>query len=125
MILVDTSIWIDHLRVGDDDLAVLLEHRSVLGHPWVAGELALGRLSAREELLSLLANLPQAEVAGYAEVMILIERRQLYGRGIGYVDTQLLAATLLSDGATLWTRDKRLSIVAEDLGIAANATSLP
>ena len=107
-----------NVRVGEADLAALLENRGVLGHPWVAGELALGQLSAREELLSLLANLPLAEVAGDAEVMTLIERRRLYGRGIGYVDAQLLAAALLTDGATLWTRDERLNAVAEDLGIA-------
>ena len=125
MILADTSIWIDHLRVGDADLAALLENRSVLGHPWVVGELALGQLSAHEELLTLLANLPQAAVAEDTEVLTLIERRQLYGRGIGYVDAQLLAATVLSDGATLWTRDERLTAVAEDLGIAADATGAP
>ena len=123
MILVDTAIWVDHLRVGDADLVALLENRRVLGHPWVAGELALGQLSAREELLSLLANLPQAQVAGDREVMTLIERRQLFRRGIGYVDAQLLAATLLTEGARLWTRDKRLTAVAEDLSIAADATS--
>ena len=123
MILVDTAIWVDHLRVGDADLVALLENRRVLGHPWVAGELALGQLSAREELLSLLADLPQAQVAGDREVMTLIERRQLFRRGIGYVDAQLLGATLLTEGARLWTRDERLTAVAEDLSIAADATS--
>ena len=116
----------DHLRVGDADLVALLENRGVLGHPCESdGAVALGQLFAREELLLLLANLPQAEVAGDAEVMTMIERRRLYGRGIGYGDAQLMAAALLTDGATLWTRDRRLSAVAEDLGIAANATHPP
>lgn len=122
MILVDTSVWIDHLRAGDAGLAALLENGRVLGHPWVAGELALGRLSAREEVLGLLANLPQAEVAEHREVMALIERRRLDGRGIGYVDAQLLAATLLTDCATLWSRDRRLRAAAEHLGVAARPT---
>ncbi|MGI8414393.1 MAG: type II toxin-antitoxin system VapC family toxin [Solirubrobacteraceae bacterium] len=124
MILVDTSVWIDHLRAGDAELAAQLEDRRVLGHPWITGELALGQPSARKELLSLLANLPQAEVASTGEVLALIERRQLYGRGIGYVDAQLLAATLLTQGTTIWTRDKRLGAAAADLGVA-DATRSP
>ncbi len=118
MILVDTSIWIDHLSSGEPRLAALLAGGHVLGHAWVTGELAMGTLTQREEILGLLANLPQARLASETEVMTLIETRRLFGRGIGYVDAQLLAATLLTDGAALWTRDKRLASAASDLGLA-------
>jgi hypothetical protein len=116
VILVDTSVWIDHLRTGDPQLTVLLQEAQVLAHPWVIGELALGQLSRRSEILGLLSNLPQATVATETEVMTLIESQHLFGRGIGYVDTHLLAATLLTTGASLWTRDKRLAAVAAELG---------
>lgn len=125
MILIDTSIWIDHLRTGDPWLATLLNEGNVLGHAWVTGELAMGTISQRQEVLGLLANLPQARSATHAEVMTLIEARQLFGLGIGYVDAHLLAATLLTDSARLWTRDKRLAATAADLGLAANAPSAP
>lgn len=115
MILVDTSIWIDHLSRGDAHLADLLRGGEVLGHPWVRGELSLGNLAHRDEVLGLIQNLPQAVVATDAEMMILIDRQQLFGLGIGYVDAQLLAATRLSDGARLWTRDKRLRAAALQL----------
>ena len=118
MILVDTSVWIDHLRIGDPQLTVLLEEARVLAHPWVIGELALGQLSRRSEILGLLSNLPQATVATETEVMTLVETQHLFGRGIGYVDTHLLTATLLTADASLWTRDKRLAAVAADLGIS-------
>ncbi len=118
MILVDTSIWIDHLRAGDPKLVALLEDRHVLAHPWVTGELALGHLSRRGEILELLNNLPQATVATDGEVLTLIDHRHLYGLGIGYVDAHLLAATLLTADARLWTRDKRLAAVAVEHGLA-------
>ena len=118
MILVDTSVWIDHLRIGDPQLTVLLEEAQVLAHPWVIGELALGQLSRRSEILGLLSNLPQATVATETEVMTLVETQHLFGRGIGYVDTHLLAATLLTTDTRLWTRDRRLAAVAADLGIS-------
>ncbi len=118
MILVDTSVWIDHLRTGEPGLTVLLDELQVLTHPWVIGELALGQLSRRSEILGLLSNLPQATVATEAELMNLIERQQLFGLGIGYVDTHLLAATLLTTDAGLWTHDKRLARAAAELGIA-------
>ena len=118
MILVDTSVWIDHLRIGDPQLTVLLEEAQVLAHPWVIGELALGQLSRRSEILGLLSNLPQTTVATETEVMTLVETQHLFGRGIGYVDTHLLAATLLTTDASLWTRDRRLAAVAADLGIS-------
>ncbi len=118
MILVDTSVWVDHLRSGDPRLSALLEEARVLVHPWVTGELALGQLSRRREILGLLNHLPQARVATEAEVMTLVETRRLYGTGIGYVDAHLLAATLLTADASLWTRDRRLAAAAADLRIA-------
>ena len=117
MVLVDTSVWIDHLRAGSRHLTEHLEHGGVLGHPWVTGELALGNLSNRSEILTLLGNLPQANLATPDEVLSLIDRESLHGLGIGYVDAQLIAATRLTPGATLWTRDKRLAATAERLGI--------
>jgi predicted nucleic acid-binding protein len=120
VILVDTSIWIDHLRAGQATLGQLLERGLVLAHPWVIGELALGRLSHRSDVLGLLARLPQATVATTAEVLTLVEDHQLYGLGIGYVDAQLLAATRLTPDARLWTGDTSLAAVASRLGCAVD-----
>jgi len=116
VILVDTAVWIDHFRDGDPHLAGLLDHGVVLAHPWVTGELALGRLLARAEILRLLDDLPQATAATTAEVMQLIDQHELFGLGIGYVDAQLLASTMLTADAALWTRDRRLRATAERLG---------
>ena len=118
MILVDTSVWIQHLRSGDKALAGLVDTGSVLLHPFVLGELALGNLSRRELVLNSLQDLPQASVATYEEVLDLIRRDALYGLGIGYVDAHLLASVWLSAGALLWSRDKRLQKVAEKFGLA-------
>lgn len=119
MILVDSSIWVDHLRSDEPRLRQLLERGLVLGHPWVTGELALGHLAQRREVLGLLARLPAATVAMPEEVLGFIERHELMGRGIGYVDVQLLASTSLS-AARLWTRDRRLATGAADLDIAVD-----
>ncbi|MGF1640041.1 MAG: type II toxin-antitoxin system VapC family toxin, partial [Rhodospirillales bacterium] len=118
MILVDTSVWVDHLRLGDETLAGLLETGRVLVHPFVVGELALGNLRQRQVILGYLQDLPQVEVATHGEVLQFIERQGPAGLGIGYVDVHLLASTLLTSGSSLWTRDKRLSAVAEHLGLA-------
>lgn len=118
MILVDTSVWIDHLRAGDAYLAALLTGSRVLMHPFVLGELACGNLRNREQALALLKALPKASVASDGEVLFFIERHALMGRGIGYVDAHLLAAVTLSDMARLWTRDKRLRMVANSLALA-------
>jgi hypothetical protein len=119
VILVDTSVWVDHLRNGDERLAGLLEHTLVLAHPYVVGELALGQLRQRDAVISDLLDLPMANVASDGEVLQFIERETLHGTGIGYVDAHLLAATRLTPGATLWTRDRRLLAAAERLSLAA------
>ena len=120
MILVDSSLWIDHLRLGDATLADLLAGGLVLGHPFVLGELACGNLRNRREILTLLGDLPQAVVATDAEVLAVVERYRLMGRGIGYVDAHLLASTLLTPETQLWTRDQRLAAVAQGLGVGAD-----
>ena len=119
MILADTSVWIDHLRKGEPALADLLLRSQMLTHPFILGELALGSLKHRETVLGALANLPQAAVATDAEVLRTIDRWKLFGTGIGYIDAHLLAATALTPGTELWTRDKRLREVAERLGLHA------
>ena len=119
MILVDTSVWVEYLRTGNEMLAVLLDGGEVLGHPFVMGELALGSLRRRDAFLSDLRDLPQAIVAEDEEVLCLIDRDALFGRGIGYIDAHLLAAARLTTGAKLWTRDRRLRAVAARLGLAA------
>jgi predicted nucleic acid-binding protein len=116
MVLVDTSIWVSHLKEGDDRLKALLEDGEVLCHPFVVGELACGNLKKRSEILSLMQTLPQAKVAGHDEVMKFIELHDLAGAGLGYVDVHLLASAFLSK-STLWTADKRLMEVARKLGI--------
>lgn len=118
-ILVDTSIWVDHLRIGDDQLISLLDHGRVLAHPMVIGELACGRLHRRDAILGWLAELPEATVATHHEVLALIEAHGLMGRGIGYVDAHLLAATVLSAPGRLWTRDRPLRAAAQALDLAA------
>lgn len=115
MILVDTSVWIDHLRSGEPALANALERGQVLMHPFVLGELACGNLQNREEVLGLLGDLPAAPTATDPEVLGLIERHNLMGRGIGYIDVHLLASAALSDLGRLWTRDRRLAAAATDL----------
>lgn len=116
MILVDTSVWIEHLRRGEPRLASLLDESAVLAHPFVIGELALGNLQNRQEILGLLRNLPAAKTGTDSEVLTLIEHHQLQGSGIGWIDAHLLAATLLSD-ASLWTTDRSLAVVAKRLEV--------
>jgi len=118
MILVDTSIWIDHLRKGNEILASLLINSQVVMHPFVIGELACGNLKNRKSLLRLLQNLPETRVTSQDETLFFIERQALMGTGIGYIDVHLLAATALDGGTRLWTRDKRLHAVARELNLA-------
>lgn len=123
MILVDTSIWVDHLRSADTALEDLLNEGAVLSHPSVVGEVSLGNLSKREQVIGLMHRLPRATVAHDNEVLLLIEQERLYGAGIGYVDAQLLAATKLTPEALLWSRDKRLRAFAERLGLGFQQTT--
>lgn len=109
MILVDTSVWIEHLRTHSSQLAVLLDEGLVYTHPAVIGELACGHLKNRKEILSMLRQLPSFPVATDDEVMTYIERHKLFGKGIGWVDAQLLASVALSGTGTLLTRDKHLA----------------
>jgi predicted nucleic acid-binding protein len=118
VILVDTSVWIDHLRSTNQRLATLLASNSVLSHPFVIGELALGTLRHPEDVLGALGKLPQAVKAEDAEVLLLIQARNLTGLGIGYVDVHLLASTMLTRDASLWTHDKRLAALASQLSLA-------
>lgn len=118
MILVDTSVWVEHLRAGVATLAAALEQGIVLTHPFVLGELACGNLKNRSEVLRLLADLPRAPIATDAEALNFIEKRALMGRGIGYSDVHLLASVVLAGTTQLWTRDKRLAAVAENLKLA-------
>lgn len=118
MILVDTSVWIDHLRSGEPLLVAVLESARVMMHPFVLGELACGNLANRSEVLELLGGLPAAPTATDPEALEFIERRALMGRGIGYIDVHLLASTALSDDARLWTKDRRLAAVATELDLA-------
>jgi len=119
VILVDTSVWVDHLRHSDERLVALLERELVLVHPHVIGELLLRSLRQRDAMISALMDLPPSNVASDDEVLRFIARETLCGTGIGYVDAHLLAATRLTAGATIWTRDKHLLAVAERLSLAA------
>ena len=117
MILVDTSVWVDHLRRGDAQLVTLLEANAVVMHPFVVGEIACSSLMDRAMTLGLLQHLPSAVVAEADEILGYIESKKLYEIGIGYVDVHLLASVALA-GIKLWTRDKWLREVAQDLGYA-------
>ncbi len=117
MVLVDTSIWIDHLRINDPDLVSLLNRSQIVIHPMVIGELACGNLSNRNEVLEHLGGLPQVTVATDDEVLFFIEHHQLMGSGIGYIDAHLLAATMFDRAARLWTRDRQLMTTATEMGI--------
>lgn len=119
MILADTSIWIDHFRRSDPALVRLLERGGVLSHPFIIGELALGGLVHRREILAHLSELPKAVVADDDEVLRFIEIEALAGSGIGYIDAHLLATTRLTAGARLWTHDRRLAETAGRLSLGS------
>ncbi|MAE69282.1 MAG: VapC toxin family PIN domain ribonuclease [Gemmatimonadetes bacterium] len=111
MILVDTSVWIDHLRLGEEELERLLGEGRVLSHPFVIGELACGNLRNRAEILGLLSALPTASTASHAEVLRLVDDRVLAGKGLGWIDVHLLASALVTK-CPLWTKDKALRAAA-------------
>ena len=118
MILVDTSVWVEHLRFRNQTLLSLLEDDQVITHPFVIGELACGRIRNRREILRLLATLPAATVAHHDEVLTFVDDRRLTGRGIGWIDVHLLASAVLSHAGFL-TLDKRLARVAGAVGVAS------
>ena len=120
MILIDTPIWIDHLRSGDKALAHALGERRVLTHPSVIGEIALGNLRQRALVMTLLQRLPTARVATNDEALAFIEAQKLTGTGIGLIDAHLLASVKLTPGAKLWTRDRRLHEIAARMKLAAD-----
>ena len=119
MILLDTSVWVDHLRKGDSLAVRVLESGRAAVHAFVIGELACGNLKARARVIDLLQSMAQLAMAADDEVLHFIETRKLMGRGIGYVDAHLLAAVTIGS-ALLWTRDKRLREIATELGVAFN-----
>jgi predicted nucleic acid-binding protein len=119
VILVDTSVWVDHLREKDSRLVALLQAGQVLAHPFVIGEIALGNLNQRQAVLGALDKLPRATVARNDEVLHFIDRNGLGGTGLGYVDVHLLASARLVAGTALLTRDKRLQAAAIRLDLAA------
>ena len=118
MILVDTSVWIDHLRAADPELTGLLLEEQVLCHPFVVGELACGALKRRSEILALLRSLPHAPVVDQEEVLMFIEAHALMGSGLGWIDAHLLSSVYLG-GDRLRTKDQRLAGAARRLGVAA------
>lgn len=119
MILVDTSVWVQHLREGNRSLRRMLLNSQVASHPFVLGEIACGNLKNRGEILKLLASLPQVEVAETDDVLTLLENYRLFGRGVGWVDAHILASAKLSD-VPLWTADKRLAAAAKPLKVVTS-----
>ena len=120
MILVDASVWIEHVRTPDEVMLELLHDQRVLTHPFVIGEIVLGHVRRRETVLSELKELPLAAVVDDDEVLEFIEERRLFGQGIGYVDAHLLASSMITNRASIWTLDKNLRAAAEKLGLAAD-----
>jgi predicted nucleic acid-binding protein len=116
VILVDTSVWIDHLRVGNERLRALLQNDQVLCHPFIIGELACGNLHNRNEVLHLLEALPGTPVADHTEVLHLINTHRLYGQGLGWIDAHLLVSALRT-GCELWTSDRLLHALADRVGL--------
>lgn len=120
MVIVDTSIWVDHLRTGNRQLEKLLLGAEVACHEFVIGELACGNLNNRDEILTLLKSLPHSPTVDHQEFLYFIEKHRLMGRGIAFVDVHLLASAQLAN-APIWTRDKRLKAAAEDLNLSPSS----
>lgn len=118
MILVDTSVWINHLRNDCPALSALLDQNCVAMHPLVLGELACGNLQNRKQLLRLWQSLESLPVTSHEETLYFIEKNQIMAKGIGYIDVQLLASVTLAADTKLWTRDKRLAAVTKQFGHA-------
>jgi hypothetical protein len=117
-IVVDSAVWVDHLHAPISALNDMVDNSIVLTHPMVIGEISLGSIKRRTEVLKLLKGLPSAEIALHEEVLAMVESRRLYGRGLSLVDVHLLASTVLTTGARLWTHDKQLKRAADELGVA-------
>jgi predicted nucleic acid-binding protein len=117
LILADTSIWIDHFRSGNPEMRKQLNRGQIVTHPFVIAELALGSLRHRIKTLALLDLLPQVRVAQMKDVRLMIEARRLHNLGIGLTDVHLIASVFINPPTLLWTRDKRLRLAAETLGI--------
>ena len=120
MVLVDTSVWVDHFRRGNSALVGLLNDGRVLTHPFVVGELSCGTLNEREETLQLLMSLAAVSVAEHDEALGLVRDERLHGRGLGWIDVHLLASSRLTP-CSLWTLDKALKTAAEHLKVATPA----
>ena len=118
MILVDSSVWIDHLRTANQTIVTLTRRGELATHSLVIGELAMGSIRDQANLLFRMQKLPSLRTAEDEEVLTFVERRKLYGREIGYIDAHLLFSVVLTKGASLWTRDKRLREIAEEFEIA-------
>ncbi|WP_197376662.1 type II toxin-antitoxin system VapC family toxin [Mycolicibacterium baixiangningiae] len=118
MILVDTSVWIDHLRATETRLVRLLANDEIGCHPFVVEELALGSIKQRDVMLGFLSNLQQFPTVTHREVLHLVDRRRLWGKGLSAIDVNLLGSVTLVKGAQLWTRDKRLKAVCAEVGVA-------
>jgi predicted nucleic acid-binding protein len=118
MVLVDSSVWIDHLRKKDDVLSQLLMNGQVCIHPLIIGELACGNLRNRLSIIKLWQSLPHANHASHQEALHCLEKHSLFGKGIGFIDLHLLASTLLSTNTFLWTNDRRLKNLADDLKLS-------
>jgi predicted nucleic acid-binding protein len=118
VILVDTSVWVDHFRVSEPGLVAILGDEAVLTHPFVVGELACGNIKNRAEILDLIGRLPTPPIGTDAEALELIDRHQLNSKGVGYIAIHLLASTLLMPTARLWTKDRRLASIASALKIS-------
>ena len=116
MVLVDTSVWVSHLRDGNADLEKLLNDGEVVCHPFIVGELACGNLKNRHEILTYLQSLPMTTLAEDEEVLKFIENNQLVGKGLGYIDIHLIASAVLTD-VRLWTFDKTLDKITKKIGI--------
>jgi hypothetical protein len=120
LILVDTSVWIDHLRSADAKLQSLLENDQIMTHPFIRLELALGSIASRDKVLADLALLPQAPVVTPEELFSLVDHKKLYRRGIGLTDLYLICCALFDKSISIWTRDRRLGEIANELGLRAS-----
>jgi predicted nucleic acid-binding protein len=118
LVIADSSIWMDHINKGDSELVALMKQRRVRLHPMIIAEIALGSIKQRAIMLEELNAFPQVDSATHSEVMAMIEWMELFGKGVGYVDAHLLAATRQLRSGTLWTRDKKLKAQAMRLSIA-------